>query len=198
MEEQLWQRKLQWFGHVWRMPAHCPQRQVLRCRSIGRKRPPGGTPLRWCDLLNDDLKGMRNWSKAIKDRAEWQTTIHANQPRSVPFRATTPRSCATSRVDMENEGGKVRVCVCVQCQDGAQAFTTKQEKRHQERHGLRHHLPTASDSHRCQTCSHSFLSSAGYKNHRCVKKAQPTVLGRDAFHYSCLQSENIQAPPRLE
>ena len=180
------------------MPAHCPQRQVLRCRSIGRKRPPGGTPLRWCDLLNDDLKGMRNWSKAIEDRAEWQTTIHANQPRSVPFRATTPRSCATSRVDMENEGGKVRVCVCVQCQDGAQAFTTKQEKRHQERHGLRHHLPTASDSHRCQTCSHSFLSSAGYKNHRCVKKAQPTVLGRDAFHYSCLQSENIQAPPRLE
>ena len=85
VEEQLQRRRLQWFEHVWRMQAHRPQRQVLRCRPSGRKRPPGGTPLRWCDLLNDDLKGMRNWSNAIKDQAEWRATIHANQPRSVPL-----------------------------------------------------------------------------------------------------------------
>ena len=78
-------KKLQWFGHIWRMPAHRPQRHVLSCRSIGRKRPPGETPLRWCDLLNDDLKGMRNWLKSIEDRAEWRTTIHTNQPTGVPL-----------------------------------------------------------------------------------------------------------------
>ena len=85
VEQQLRQRRLQWFGHVWRMPAHRPQRQVLRCRPSGRKRPPGGTALRWCDLLNNDLKGVRNWVNAIEDRAEWRATIHANQPRRVPL-----------------------------------------------------------------------------------------------------------------
>ena len=110
VEEQLWQRKLQWFGHVWRMPAHCPQRPVLRCRSIGRKRPPGGTPLCRCDLLNDDLKGMRNWSKAIEDRAEWRTTIHANQPTRVPLGQQHPNPAQCPEWTWRMKEGR---CVCV-------------------------------------------------------------------------------------
>ena len=76
-----------------------------------------------------------------------------------------------------------------QSQGGIQVFITKQEKRHQERHALRHHLLTTTNSHLCQTCGRSFLSSAGYKNHRCVKQARPTALERNAFHQSCLQCQ---------
>lgn len=50
VEDQLWLRILQWFAHVLRMQAHRHQWQAVRCRPGGIKRPPGGAPMRWCDL----------------------------------------------------------------------------------------------------------------------------------------------------
>ena len=75
VEDQFWQRKLQWFGHVWRMPAHHPQRQRLWCRPSGRKRLPSGAPVCWCDLLNNNLRGMTNCTDAVQDCAESWATI---------------------------------------------------------------------------------------------------------------------------
>ena len=49
MEEQLRQKRLQWFGHLKRMPDNWPQKQVLRCRPCGKKQKPGGTSQRWVD-----------------------------------------------------------------------------------------------------------------------------------------------------
>ena len=66
VEEQLRQRRLQWFGHVWRKPTDRPQRHLMRCRPSGRKRPPGGALLRWCDLISRDL----SWTEAMMDRPE--------------------------------------------------------------------------------------------------------------------------------
>ena len=43
VEEQLHHKRLQWFGHLQRMPENLPQKQVLRCRPHGRKQKPGGT-----------------------------------------------------------------------------------------------------------------------------------------------------------
>ena len=80
MEDQLQQRRVQWFGHVWRMPALRPQRQLVRSRPNGKKRPPGGAPLRWCDLVNDDLSGIRNWTEAIQDCTECRAVIRQHQP----------------------------------------------------------------------------------------------------------------------
>ena len=37
VEDQLQQRRLQWYGHVWRMPAHHPQMPLVLCRPSGRK-----------------------------------------------------------------------------------------------------------------------------------------------------------------
>ena len=78
VEEQLRQRHLQWFGHVWRIPTSRPQRQLLRCRSSGRGRPTGGAPLRWCDLINRDLRGITNWTESITDRQQWRAQICCN------------------------------------------------------------------------------------------------------------------------
>ena len=45
-------RQLQWFGHLQRMPDHWPQRQVLKCRPQCKKSKPGGTALRWIDVVS--------------------------------------------------------------------------------------------------------------------------------------------------
>ena len=31
------------------------------------KRPTGGGPLQWVELIDDDLRGMTNWTEAIED-----------------------------------------------------------------------------------------------------------------------------------
>ena len=45
VEQQLRQKRLQWFGHLQRMPDHRIQKQILRCRPEGNSRTPGGTQL---------------------------------------------------------------------------------------------------------------------------------------------------------
>ena len=69
-------RRLQWFGHLQRMPDHRPQRQVLKCRPQGKKRKPGGTALRWIDVVNRDLSKIANWEELVNDRNLWRSTIH--------------------------------------------------------------------------------------------------------------------------
>ena len=76
MEDQLRLKRLQWFGHLQRMPDHRPQRQVLKCRPEGKKRKPGGTSLRWIDIVNRDLSKIANWEQLVKDRNQWRSTIH--------------------------------------------------------------------------------------------------------------------------
>ena len=89
VEEQLRQRRLQWFGHVWRMPTNRPQRQLMRCRPSGRKRPTGGASLRWCDLISRDLRDIANWTEAVMDRSEWRAQIGQYPNTSEPAAASS-------------------------------------------------------------------------------------------------------------
>ena len=75
VEEQLRHKRLQWFGHLQRMPENRPQRQVLRCRPHGRKRKPGGTSQRWVDLVHKDLSNLPHWNEHVKNRSQWRSII---------------------------------------------------------------------------------------------------------------------------
>ncbi len=76
VEDQLKLKQLRWFGHLQRLPDHRPQRQVLKCRPQGKRRKPGGTPLRWIDIVNRDLANIANWKQLVKDRTQWRLAIH--------------------------------------------------------------------------------------------------------------------------
>ena len=58
------------------MPDHRPQQQVLKCRPQGKKMKPGGTALRWIDVVNRDLSEIANWEELVNDRNLWRSTIH--------------------------------------------------------------------------------------------------------------------------
>ena len=83
VEDQLRQRHLQWLGHLWRMPDHCIQKQLMSCQPSGRGRPPGGAPLRWSNLVNRDLSGVSKWQELIQDRPGWR--VATRQP-NLPLR----------------------------------------------------------------------------------------------------------------
>ena len=76
VEQQLSQKGLQWFGHMQRMPDNRMDKQLRRCRPEGKKRLPGGTQLRWVDLLNRDLAPIPNWKGIVQDRDEWRFLIN--------------------------------------------------------------------------------------------------------------------------
>ena len=70
-----------YLGHIWRMPDN--RIQVLKCQPSGRRRPPGGAPLRWCDVVNRDLSGATDWQELVMDCSGWRAAIC--QP-SLPLR----------------------------------------------------------------------------------------------------------------
>ena len=71
VEQQLRQKRLQWFGHLQRMPDHHIQKQILRCRPEGN-RTPGGTQLQWIDMLNRDLGDIPDLQHLVHDREAWR------------------------------------------------------------------------------------------------------------------------------
>ena len=83
VEEQLRQRRLQWLGHVQRMPNHRPHKQLLKYRPEGKRRRLGGTLLQWIDVISRDLVGVTNWQEVVKDRAKWQAFIRQLKPVTV-------------------------------------------------------------------------------------------------------------------
>ena len=84
IEHQLRQKRLQWFGHLQRMPDHRTQKQVLRCKPQGKRKTPGGTQLRWVDLLNRDLAEIPNWLELVQNRDTWRSCTHLPNPRQQP------------------------------------------------------------------------------------------------------------------
>ena len=112
VEDQFKQRRLQWFGHVWRMPTSRPQRQ-LRCRPSGRRRPTGRAPLRWCDHISRDLRDITNWTKMITDRQQWRAHICRNVNKVTPAPVSVSGTRPTSLVGHGEQRRRRCVCACV-------------------------------------------------------------------------------------
>ena len=87
VRDQLRMKRLQWFGHLMRMPTHQPQRQILKSRPQEKRRPPGGTP---CDGLMSFIKTWQafpigivlameyaiQYNTMVNNRTKWRACIH--------------------------------------------------------------------------------------------------------------------------
>eukprot|EP01068_Selenidium_serpulae_P013156 Selendium_serpulae@DN5932_c1_g2_i6.p1 len=73
---QVTRKRLQWAGHVERLPHERVQRQLLRSRCLSGRRPPHGVEKRWQDLVAADLKQKHMKLESATDRAAWRNTLH--------------------------------------------------------------------------------------------------------------------------
>ena len=78
MSEKVTKRRLEWLGHLARMPDNRTPKVSL-FSWLPEPRPQGGPPKRWRDVIRSDLKDMQipedTWyAKATTSREEWRNT----------------------------------------------------------------------------------------------------------------------------
>ena len=86
VEEQLRWRRLQWFGHIWRMPTQRPLKTAIKVQAQRQRQTNGRctSTVGWCDLISRDLRNTGNWAEAIVDRQEWRALINQYPSRAYP------------------------------------------------------------------------------------------------------------------
>lgn len=70
--------RIQWAGHVMRMPTNNPAKMVLVGHPAGTRRR-GAQRARWVDQLEQDLRSIgvnRLWREAAMDRVFWRNLVH--------------------------------------------------------------------------------------------------------------------------
>ena len=67
--DQLRHARFRQFGHVTHMDTRRIQHQLLCSKLKGKLRPKGGTPLRWIDIVNRDLRALPDWASVVLDRS---------------------------------------------------------------------------------------------------------------------------------
>ena len=162
-------RRLQWLGHVARMPDNRLPKLIL-FSFFSDPRPACGPRLRWKDLVARDLRfgGIVNWLTLAQDRPAWREAI-----------AKTPDDL------VECNNNKVTCKVC------NRSFTARGIHRH--KCSAVRSLPVAQQpgARHCGVCDRWFQSAGGFAVHRCVERQTsdeiPAVSTRCSLNLDCCQ-----------
>jgi len=68
--------KLNWFGHINRMPETSIVKKIYKWKPLTR-RPAGSPKSRWEDDVRNDLKKMKliKWTGQVQDRLKWKDIV---------------------------------------------------------------------------------------------------------------------------
>ncbi len=196
----LTQRRLEWLGHVARMPEHRMPKALL-FGLLRPTRPPGGPRKRWRDCVRTDLKklnALSNWHHAAHSRPTWRLLCRELKPPSDLACGVSCRTCHREfarpsdfkrhkcaderRLPVQQQRGAVQCRCCRRwfksaggmavhkCSADAVVSTTTE--------------PSV-QTLQCERCQRSFASSSGMKRHKCVRTARKTVTDREAFQFVC-------------
>ena len=136
-------RRLEWLGHVARMPEDRVPLQLLFGRLLAA-RPFCGPRRRWRDIVATDTKSIPNWFDCAQDRSAWREHVLVFQP---------PRAVEKS----------------VLCSSCNRAFSRPQDRARHKCLAERQ-LPVHQQrgSAQCVSCCRWFRSKGGLAVHRCV------------------------------
>ena len=153
-------RRLEWLGHVARMPDHrLPKRALFGW--LPQPRPPGGPQRRWRDVIRRDLKAVGvpedQWYEAALSRASWRETCSQGleQCNQQQLRLAQPQpqvQCPECKRYFRREGDRARhKCI------------TERLKPVCEQRG----------AVQCPRCRRWFRSRGGLTVHRCSPQESP-------------------------
>ena len=146
--DRLMQRRLEWLGHVVRMPEERMPRMLL-FGTLLPPRPACGPRKRWRDAIRVDLRRINiadeSWFDTAQERSEWRQAYRAIQPAQKP----------------------AREIVCEVCR---RAFARQQDiARHKCIMERRKPVQQQANSRQCSQCHRWFRSAGGIAVHRCVQ-----------------------------
>ena len=154
-------RRLEWLGHVARMPEHRLPKKAL-FGWLPRPRPPGGPQRRWRDLIRRDLKAIgvpeEKWYEATLSRVSWRQVCSQGLEH-----------CDQQQPSLDQPQGQVQCPECRRCfrreSDRARhKCTSERQKPICEQRG----------AVQCPDCNRWFRSQGGLTVHRCGPPQPPS------------------------
>ena len=155
MDNKIAKQRLEWLGHVARMPDHRMPKISLFGR-LPQTRPPGGPRKRWRDVIRRDLQAVcipeEEWYKTALSRERWSTTYQGlqNDPSQQEHAEQSQQlhqvKCLTCNRCFRRESDKKR-----------HKCLSERAKPIQEQRGAVH----------CTVCQRWFRSKGGLKVHKC-------------------------------
>ena len=155
MDTKIAKRRLEWLGHVARMPDH-RMPKISLFGWLPQTRPPGGPRKRWRDVIRRDLQAIcipeEEWYKTALSRERWSTTYQGlqNDPSQQEHAEQSQQphqvKCLTCNRCFRRESDKKR-----------HKCLSERAKPIQEQRGAVH----------CTVCQRWFRSKGGLKVHKC-------------------------------
>ena len=177
-------RRLEWLGHVARMPNQRIPKMAL-FGWLPEPRPPGGPRKRWRDQIRQDLKAVgiseEDWFEEASHRAGWRA-IYRQGLRDQYSQQEVP-------TQPQNQ---------VHCQECGRSFCREGDR---ARHKCiaEHQRPVCEQSGavQCPTCSRWFRSQGGRVVHRCgpidsPNTSRPNTRARSARQNTTQQDGLVQ------
>ena len=147
-------RRLEWLGHIARMPDHRMPKMSL-FGWLPQTRPPGGPRKRWRDVIRKDLQALgipeERWYQATQSREEWCTLYQglqndqSQQGHAKPSQQSRVRCLTCNRSFQRESDMKRHKCLA------------ERAKPIQEQKG----------AVQCTVCLRWFRSKGGLKVHKC-------------------------------
>ena len=212
--DMLRKRRLQWLGHVARMPADRLPPQLL-FGWLEERRPAHGPRLRWKDRISADLKALsvRDWFHTAQERQQWREVCHTVPDTQHLVSASA--TCAVCHRTFKSHSGLARhKCASIrqlpvqdqpgsrQCPNCLRWFKSAGGLAVHKCRDVHLNSATASPSQpinvdqrspaissqcctfHCTKCDRCFKSGPGFNRHNC-DRGKNRATDRSSFTFSC-------------
>ena len=158
VEEKIRRRRLEWLGHVARMPDNRIPKSAL-FGWLPQPRPPGGPRRRWKDVIRRDLKNIKVaedvwYGEAVRSRAGWRAMCRLGIDNLAETRSQSFQREAVSRE--------------VECEVCFRKFRRESDKkRHKCLSERNKPVNQQKGAAQCQSCRKWFRSKGGMAVHTC-------------------------------
>ena len=172
VEEMVILRRMQWLGHVARMPEHRLPKQILFGR-LPKARPFHGVKLRWKDRVMKDMVSLNvgsMWYRNAQDRKEWYDAYRAGMEEKIEKRLCKEEAQrqAKRQTALQTNIPTVTPFTCEQCQRTFRRSGDLKRHKCKSRNRNRQRENSSEPTYfQCQKCSREFRRQGDMKRHKC-------------------------------